>query len=279
MKVWAYATIWNEEKMLDFYIKHYSTFCDGLIFFDNESDDRSIEIINSYPNTRIIEYTTEGTFSEPAQMELKHIAINDARDNNCDYVIIGDCDEFIYHPHIKEFLWEHLNKTSVFYPAGFQMVTESFPKGEGQIYDLAKTGEPSPWYSKPILLNLNLVENLEWIPGCHEVILETLKISGDIYHVVPESVRPNAPYKTNKWGNWKIMFDLLHIFEKEPLKLLHYKFLGIDFVKERYNQYIDRTSSINKELEIMNHYQKAIDDGSIPIEINKILTNSMNLKL
>jgi hypothetical protein len=212
-------------------------------------------------------------------MELKHIAINDARDNNCDYVIISDCDEFIYHPHIKEFLWEHLNKTSVFYPAGFQMVTESFPKGEGQIYDLAKTGEPSPWYSKPILLNLNLVENLEWIPGCHEVILETLKISGDIYHVVPESVRPNAPYKTNKWGNWKIMFDLLHIFEKEPLKLLHYKFLGIDFVTERYNQYIDRTSSINKELEIMNHYQKSINNGSIPIEINKILNNSTNLKL
>mgnify|MGYP000701398893 CR=1 FL=1 len=37
MKIWAYAVIWNEEKMLDFYLRHYSKFCDKIVFFDNES--------------------------------------------------------------------------------------------------------------------------------------------------------------------------------------------------------------------------------------------------
>ena len=278
MKVWAYATIWNEEHLLHYYIKHYSTFCDMLVFCDNESNDRSIEIINSYPNTKIVSYDTNGLFDEHLQMEMKYMAIEDARINGCDYVIIGDCDEFVYHPHIKKFLWEHLNKTAVFYPAGFNMVSQTFPQGDGQIYDIVKNGEPSPWYSKPILLNLNLIENLEWVTGCHELESASLKISGDIYHVVPESVRPNAPYKGHEWGNWKIMFDLLHIFEKEPLKLLHYKYLGYDYVESRNVMYRERISPDNKEdnarNNIMNHYDENED-----AKINEVLNNSIYLKL
>tara|TARA_B110000093_G_scaffold137137_1_gene146970 strand:+ start:325 stop:1167 length:843 start_codon:yes stop_codon:yes gene_type:complete len=277
MKVWAYSTIWNEEKLLHYYIKHYSTFCDMLIFCDNESDDRSIEIIESYPNTRIVSYGTEGLFNELLQMEIKEMAIEDARINECDYVIIGDCDEFIHHPNIKEFLLKHLDKTALFYPAGFNMASRTFPTEEGQIYDLIKTGEPNPWYSKPILLNLNLIEHIKWVEGCHEVDHSYLKISGDTYHVVPESVRPNAPYKDHKWGNWKIMFDLLHIFEKEPLKLLHYKYLGKEYVEARNKLYRNRISDDNKikneRIKIMKHYNDSV------VEIDEILNNATHLKL
>lgn len=273
MKIWAYVTIWNEEKMLDFYLKHYSKFCDKIIFFDNESTDRSHEIINSYPNTEIRVHSTGGTFNDYTHLELKHSAIKEAR-GNCDYVIISDCDEFIYHTNIREFLKEHLNKTAIFYPAGYQMASNYFPNNGGQIYESIKTGEPSPWYSKPIMLNPNMVKNFTWVEGCHELNHDFLEYSGEIYHVVPESVRPNGEYKEHQWGNWKIMFDLLHIFKKEPLKLLHYKFIGSDFVTERYNQYIDRVSEANKKAGLAVQYERSIGDGSIQTEIDEILDKS-----
>ena len=278
MKIWAYVTIWNEEKMLDFYLKHYSQFCDKIVFFDNESTDSSHEIINSYPNTEIRTHSTGGTFNDYTHLELKHSAIQEAK-GNCDYVIISDCDEFIYHPNIKGFLEEHLNKTAIFYPAGFQMASNVFPDTNQQIYDSIRTGEPSPWYSKPILLNPNMVSGFNWVEGCHELDNTDLQYIGEIYHVVPESVRPNGEYKDHSWGNWKIMFDLLHIFEKEPLKLLHYKFLGSDFVTERYNQYIDRVSEANKDGGLASQYERSINDGSIQREINDILNNSNYLNL
>ena len=278
MKVWAYATIWNEEKMLDFYLKHYSQFCDKIVFFDNESDDRSHEIINSYPNTEIRTHSTSGEFDDYAHLKLKHNAIGDAV-GKCDYVIISDCDEFIYHPNIVEFLKSHLNKTAIFYPAGFQMVSNEFPSTDGQIYESITTGKPSPWYSKPIMINPNMLMSFEWVEGCHEVDPLTIKHLGDIYHVVPESVRPNGPYKDNEWGNWQIMFELLHIFEKEPLKLLHYKFIGSDFVKERYNQYNNRVSEASKELSVAVHYEESIKNDSIQDEIDALLSESINLNL
>jgi len=278
MKIWAYVTIWNEEKMLDFYLRHYSQFCDKIIFFDNESDDRSHEIINSYPNTEIRTYSTEGTFNDYKHLNLKHEAIEEAR-GNCDYVIISDCDEFIYHPNLVGFLEEHLNKTAVFYPAGFQMASHYFPETDGQIYDVIRTGEPSPWYSKPILLNPNMLQDFYWVEGCHEVENNRLRHDGDIYHVVPESVRPDGTYKSHDWGNWKIMFDLLHIFEKEPLKLLHYKFLGSDFVEDRYKQYVNRVSVQNESAGLASQYEKSISNNSVRDEINIILHNSIQLNL
>lgn len=278
MKIWAYVTIWNEEKMLDFYLRHYSQFCDKIIFFDNESDDRSHEIINSYPNTEIRTYSTGGTFNDYKHLNLKHGAIEEAR-GNCDYVIISDCDEFIYHPNLIQFLKEHLNKTAIFYPAGFQMVSHHFPKTNNQIYNVIRTGEPSPWYSKPILLNPNMIHDLNWVEGCHEVEIGSLKHDGDIYHVVPEDMRPNGPYKGHQWGNWKILFDMLDIFKEEPLKLLHYRFLGRDFVEDRYKQYASRISEANKETGLTTQYEDSIKSNSIQTQIDAILGNSIILNL
>ena len=276
LKVWAYATIWNEEKMLDFYLKHYSQFCEKIVFFDNESDDKSHAIINSYPNTEIRSYSTGGTFDDHAHLALKHMAVEESI-GNCDYVIIGDCDEFIVHEDLTGFLQEHLGKTAVFFPAGFQMASTEFPSTEGQIYDHIKTGEPSPWYSKPIMLNPNMIHELAWVEGCHE--FEYNNHVGEIYHVVPENLRPNGEYKGHSWGNWKIMFELLDTFEKEPLKLLHYKFLGSDFVKSRYNQYINRVSEASKSEGLASQYEESIQGDNIDNQIEDILKNSVEINI
>tara|TARA_B110000238_G_C16128065_1_gene440168 strand:+ start:194 stop:1030 length:837 start_codon:yes stop_codon:yes gene_type:complete len=277
MKIWSYAVAWNEEKMLEFYLRHYSKFCDKMIFFDNESDDNSHEIINSYPNTEIRSYHTGGKFDDNVHMDLKHFAIGDAA-GNCDYAIIGDCDEFIHHPNLTEFLKSHLWKTAIFYPAGYQMASHEFPNNNTQIYDSIKNGAPSPWYSKPILINPNMLQEFKWVGGQHEIDLES-KYSGEIYHPIPVSVRPVGEYEDNPWGRWKIMDHLLHIFKKEPLKLLHYKFIGTEYVANRHKQYIYRNSEFNIEHDKGGHYMDSNTFEKTANEIQDIINKSDYLDL
>lgn len=278
MKVWAYTTIWNEEKMLPFYLKHYSQFCDKIVFFDNESSDNSHEIINSYPNTEIRTFKTGGTLNDYVHLDLKSAAIEEAK-GKCDYVIVSDCDEFIYHRNLLEFLKDHLNKTSVFFPGGFQMVSGYFPEYTHQIYESIRSGVPDPWYSKPILINPNMVDNFRWVEGCHEIDNRMSIVSGDIYHPIPKDIRPIGEYKGNSWGAFQMLFDMPEIFNETPLKLLHYKHLGLNYVSDRYNQYIDRVSESNKSEELGTHYERQIAKDNIDFEIHRLLSKAIQINL
>lgn len=277
MKIWSYAVIWNEEKILEFYLRHYSQYCDKMIFFDNESDDRSREIIESYPNTEIRTYNTNGAFNDAVHMQLKHDAISDAQ-GNCDYVIVGDCDEIIHHPDLIGFLKSHLNKTAVFYPAGYQMVANVFPQFDQQIYDEVKEGVPNPWYSKPILINPNMIHGFAWVGGQHEIEPDSF-FYGDIYHTVPKSVRPEGAYKDHEWGKWKIMHDLLHIFNKEPLKLLHYKFISAEYVTHKHIQYVNRNSESTIDIGAGSEYDKTSTLETAQQEIDRLLSQSETLDI
>lgn len=278
MKIIAYCLVWNEEKMLHYYLRHYSQFCDRIIFYDNESTDSSRDIINSYANTEIRTYKTDGKLSDKAYKDLKTDSIKDSINYGADYVIITDCDEFIYHPNIRKFLKENLNKFSVFYPAGFQMASQSFPTTNGQLYHVVDRGEPNPWYSKPMLINPNLVGNLSYVDGCHE--FDNLdEISAPIYHPVPESIRPIGEYGGHRWGKWQIMKELLHLFNEQPLKMLHYKFLGADFVNDRYRQYAERYSDYNLENNVAMHYKEAIEQNTVQKDIDDVLVKSVKVSL
>jgi glycosyltransferase involved in cell wall biosynthesis len=277
MKIWAYVTIWNEELMLEYYLRYYSKFCDRIVFFDNESTDNSKEIIKSYPNTEIRTFSTGGVLNDATHIKLKSEAIKEAK-GNCDYVIISDCDEFIYHPNLINFLQEHLNKTSIFYPAGFQMVSEEFYINKNQIYDNFKIGTPDPWYSKPILLNPNMVKDFNWVEGCHEIDKRTSLYKGGIYHPLKNDI--HGPSSTgNPWGAFERLFKNLEVFESEPLKLLHYKYLGRDYVHQRYIQYINRIGKDNSTNDLGSHYTRSIENNTISLEINKLLKTSIKLNL
>lgn len=278
MKIWAYCTIWNEEKMLDFYLKYYSQFCEKIVFFDNESNDDSHKIINSYPNTEIRTFKTGGKLDDAKHIYLKSKAVVEAA-GNCDYVIITDCDEFVYHPNLIQFLEENLNKISIFYPAGFQMVSRDFPNKDLQIFDSLYRGVPDPWYSKPVLLNPNMVENFNWVEGCHDLDIERTQFKGKIHHPIPEEQRPNGSYKGNPWGSFEMLFEKLDLFEGEPLKLLHYKYLGEDYVKGRYRQYINRSGESNEENGLGHHYEEPLKNDSISLEIENLIKQSIKLKL
>jgi glycosyltransferase involved in cell wall biosynthesis len=271
MRIWAYVTVWNEEKILPYYLRHYSQFCERIIVLDNNSTDNTRDICKQWPMVEVREYNTNNTFNDYVHLDLKHKCIEESK-GNADYVIIGDCDEFIYHPNIIQFLKE--NNHPVIFPAGFQMVSYSFPTGEGQIYDEVKHGVPDPWYSKPILINPNKVKSLKWIEGCHEVELD-LKIDGEILHPVPIQIRPIGEWNGHPWGRWKMQFEILDTYNDFPIKLLHYKFMGSEYVRSKYIQYSFRNSKQNKEAGLANHYDIAIEGNNIEKEIDTLTNKSI----
>lgn len=273
MKIWAYVTVWNEEKMLPYYLRHYSTFCERIIVLDNQSTDSTLMICKKYANVEVREYNTSDTFNDYVHLDLKHACVVEAN-GKADYIIVSDCDEFIYHPNIVEFLKE--NKSPVIFPAGFQMVSHYFPKGDGQIYDEIKDGVPDPWYSKPILINPNKIESLQWIEGCHEINLNS-KYNGDILHPVPTEIRPIGEWNGHPWGRWKMQFEILNTFNSFPIKLLHYKFMGAEYVRSRYTQYSLRNSEQNKNSGLANHYDDAIKENNIENEIHFLKNKAISV--
>ncbi len=273
MKIWAYVTVWNEEKMLPYYLRHYLQFCERIIVLDNESTDSTLDICKQYNNVDVRTFSTNNTFNDFAHLDLKHQCIEEAK-GNADYIIVSDCDEFIICDNITQFL--KYNNPSIVFPAGFQMVSFDFPSNGEQIYDVVKSGYPDPWYSKPILINPNKVHNFRWIEGCHEIDLNS-NIDGDIIHPVPHESRPIGEWDGHPWGRWKMQFNFLDSFNDFPIKLLHYKFMGTEYVKERYMQYAQRNSQENKDAGLAVHYENAINNGSIESEIIELRIKSINV--
>lgn len=273
MKVWAYVTVWNEEKMLPYYLRHYSQFCERIIVLDNQSTDNTLRICEKHPKVEVIQYNTGETFNDYVHLDLKHQCIENAK-GNADYIIVSDCDEFICHPNIIEFL--QTNDSSVIFPAGFQMVSHHFPEEDIQIYEQINHGVPDPWYSKPILINPNKIKSMKWIEGCHEIELNS-EFEGEILHPVPKEIRPVGEWNGHPWGRWKMQFEVLETFNNFPIKLLHYKYMGADYVRSKYTQYSQRNSEQNKNTGLANHYDTALQGKNIEWEIDVLIDKSIRV--
>jgi len=278
MKVYVYCTLWNEEKILPYFIRHYSQFCDKLIFYDNGSSDMSVDIIKSYPNTEVREYDTSGTLNDSVHVKIKEQSILEAKKEGADFAIVVDCDEFIYHKNIKQFLSDKSSEFSIFYPIGYQMVSNDFPTTSGQIYDEVNTGSPDAWYCKPVLINLRLVDFIKYDDGLHEMFgFPYSRFSGKVYHPIPEELRPLGQYGNEKWGNITHLMKSIDLYLDHDLKLLHYKFIDRNHLKSRYLAYMSRLSESNRLKGLGNHYEKSINNNSIDLDFDNLIKKSIRI--
>lgn len=189
------TVMWNEEINLPHFIKYYSQFCDKIYFFDTGSDDKSREIIQSNPKCVIRDDYRINELNDRTIINIKN---NFYKELDSEWVIVVDCDEFLYHPNGLTWLVDYLNENNynVVHPVGYQMVADVLPE---DIFDI-KTGVYEWLYSKRCLFKKDVDINYE--VGCH------------VSH-------PNS-YRIKE-------------YENPDLKLLHYKFIDIDFVIERKN--------------------------------------------
>jgi hypothetical protein len=137
----------------------------------------------------------------------------------------SDADELIYFPKgVTQTLEEYdRNNIHIVQPYGYEMYSENFPTGSGQIYDEVKHGaRDDRWYSKPILFAPKRITKLEFAPGAHQC------------HVTP------------KLGERYLVDNKNHKFTVPTCWLLHCKHLGpIARVGKKYDVQRTRLAEIN----------------------------------
>ena len=159
-KIEIYGICYNEEKMLPYFIRHYSKLGD-IILYDNYSTDKTDEIAKA-AGIKVIKFDTGDKFRDDIHMYIKN---NCWKKSSADWVIVCDVDEFIYHPKLTKIL-EHTTDT-IFKPIGYDMFSKNFPTTNGQIYEEITNGVESDGYSKFCLFNPKKIKEINFSPGAH----------------------------------------------------------------------------------------------------------------
>lgn len=216
MNAIAYTLAYNEERMIRFWLAHYSRFASKLVVYDNYSTDNTVEIVRSYPNTEIRKYDTNNKVIDMAMLKIKNECYKEAR-GKADYVIVGDVDELLYHEDMTGFL-ERCLQDGVTLPsvAGFEMVGTHVPE-TGLLTDHITNGAVCMLETKQIVFSPRL--DMNFSVGAHACSpLGSVKQSSD------------------------------------HAKLLHYKFVSLPYVLENYRRLGSRLSADNLRRGLGVHY-------------------------
>ncbi len=125
--IYLFACCYNEVRMLHFFLEYYSKHVGVTKFFiyDGGSSDGSVELMKKY-DVQILEERHE-TLDDRLLMNFRNHYYKNYRES-CDWVIVCDVDEFLYHPNIKSRLRE-LSAEGVTLPRvdGYNMISLDWP--------------------------------------------------------------------------------------------------------------------------------------------------------
>lgn len=206
----------NEELMMPYFIKHYrKMFPDcRIVVYDNESEDRTVEIVNSYPNTEVRTYSTGGKLNDQIYLEIKN---NCWKDAETDWVLVCDVDEHLYiiSGHI---IYEDSVRVSVIKGKAYNMVGFFEHEEDVKINEI-DYGVRAESYDKYYLFNRKKIKEIFYGPGCH-------------------SASPQGRVK----------------YSSESYILRHYKYIHPDYMVRRHKLFASRLSEINLKRGYGSHY-------------------------
>ncbi len=212
--------------MLPYFLRHYENICESIVIYDNGSDDGSQSLVLAHPICQLRHIESNGRMQEDTLRELKGNAWKESRDS-ADWVICCDVDEFLFHPHLLDYLEDcRHNGITLPVPQGFQMVAAAYPTTQKQIYDEVRTGFRDDWYSKRIVFNPSAIQEINYSHGCHGA-----SPVGD----VQEAADP-------------------------ALKMLHYKYLGLEDITARHAAMKARQSDFDRNRGFGFQYNWSADE-------------------
>lgn len=127
-----YAVCWNEEKIIPYFLDHYTAYVDEFHIYDNGSTDSSLKLLAACPKVTIHPFNTCDTFDDSVNLKIKNTAWKRSV-GVADFVVVSDMDEFLYHPHLDIVLAiMKMNRFTILKPLGVQMVSEYLPPHDGK---------------------------------------------------------------------------------------------------------------------------------------------------
>ncbi|HHP7242332.1 MAG TPA: glycosyltransferase family 2 protein [Cyclobacteriaceae bacterium] len=214
LKIHLYTFCYNEERIIPYFLSHYLSFVEKIIVLDNHSSDASVALFQKHRNIFIKRYNSNNQYREDIKQNLSNSIWKKSR-GYADFVIVCDIDEILYHPRLSVILSTMKNKGyTVLKPYGFDMISNNFPTTKKNIYDEIKEGKRDRMFDKIALFNPDAIKETNYYPGAHAAIPE---------------------------GKVKI-------YKNDPeLKLLHYRYLGIDYILDKHKSRAERMSTINRQ--------------------------------
>jgi len=218
--VHLYTLTYNEEKILPFFFQHYEKFVDRFYVFDNYSTDRTEEICKKRKDVIFRRWDSKGKMDSFQLTEMRN-KIWKKSITPCDFVLVVDADEFLYHKNMKSVLSKmKKNICTVAKPVGFGMLSSKFPVDNILITEQIKKGIRTPMMDKCVLFDPKQILNMSFGLGSHNCLPE----------------------------------GYVRVYRDENLKLLHYKALGIDYSLERKQLFRKRVPKKNLKMGISKHY-------------------------
>lgn len=213
MKVHLYFACWNEAHMLGFFFRHYDSWVDRYIAYDDGSTDGTVEILKAHPRVELrkFEYQSPGnTFDSLKFMENR---VWKESKGKADWVIMVDVDEHLFVPGVpmREFLEGYMAQGVTLAPAlGYQMLSEKLPEPDEHLCHTRARGAPYTQMNKMALFNPNAIEEINASLGRHRA-------------------KPVGRLKFAK---------------RDELLLLHYKYLGFDNTMKRHALLYERNAEL-----------------------------------
>lgn len=186
--------------MLPYYFRHYDAITDHFFIFDDKSTDASLDMLTKHPKVKIDCFHKQPESFVAAAHEFNNNIWKQSR-NKADWVIICSMDEHLYHPDLWNYLEQCRDAGITAIPAeGYQMISNDFPNTEKPLCDLITFGMPYKKMSKLCIFNPDAIDEINYKHGRH--------YSDPVGRVVYP--------------------------QRRDLKLLHYKYLGLDYLIMRY---------------------------------------------
>lgn len=214
LKIELYLLCFNEAKMILHTLNYYSKICSKITIIDNQSTDNSIRLARNFKNVTFKSLESGNEYVEDQLTESRN---NCWKGSTADYVIVCDMDEFLYDEHLVEKLLQ-AKEQAIIMPMviGYNMMSDDFPNDYDQpITSQVKHGVKSCRFDKNIIFDPKRVKEINYRPGAH--ICYPQFYEGTVTDPLME------------------------------LKLLHYKYLGRDYLYQKHEGYMNRMSEISRE--------------------------------
>lgn len=219
MKIEAHILCFNEAQIIEYALRHYSTFCNTIIVHDLGSTDGSHEVARSL-GASISHHDCKGEFDDRLNQRIKNTAWEGT---DADWVMMVDADELFYFPcgAFQTLSAYDLEGLPIVKPHGFEMFSDIYPTTDRQIYDEVKMGaSDDQWYGKKVLFSPKRVKSISFGAGAH---------------VVHEAFLHNGQRVTDP-----------KVFASPPAYLLHFKHLGgVDRMARLYDENFKRQCENN----------------------------------
>lgn len=155
MKIAVMIVAKNEERMMPWSLRHYASFADEIVVYDNMSTDSTRTIVSSCPIARIVPYDSGGSLDDFIISGIKSSFAT-----TCDWRIIVDADELVWgmggmRPYLQRCLADGVTVPSTM---GFNMIGDGWPTDDGrtQLTTLVRHGVYERLYSKPCVLHRSI---------------------------------------------------------------------------------------------------------------------------